>query len=208
MSVINELKKQNTYRLIANLIFYVPMGCLFAYGAFYKFGGFAELRMSFCLYLSLAIAALGYSFYLVIRHITKGYLRSYNESLSLYGVSEATVESDFSDSEPYHQVLFGRRNLLYAGKKPFLIPYDNILWCYIRFRNVKNEIPTCYLYVFDDKGSKWVMKFTDRSYVQDILYTIKENAPAAYYGDSKEYFTLHESYFEEMVANVKKKKEF
>lgn len=207
MNAISELKKQNVIRLSINIFIYGALGALFAYGAFHKFAGVEERAKSYLLYLILAVLFAGYALFNLFLILSKLYLREFQKSLKLYGVSEASLESDFSDSPAYHQMMFGRRNLLHSGKKSFIIPYNNVLWVYLRFHSRRYELPYCILHIFDDKGNHRRIKYSDKEYVQDIMNLLKDKAPNAYYGDNNQYYNLYSCNFEEMVNTVHKNNE-
>lgn len=195
MNTISTIQKQHRVRSIIKIIIYACLGALFLYGAIHKYidrlgeaaatsiiGGadgptsvfFAgklgqtnlhRNRNGFLLYGVLAAGLLIYALYNLVLLIKEAYLKRLRNDLSNYKISEYDLDSDFSDSNQFYHVSFGKRFFLYAGKEPFVIPYDRIIWAFVKTkRRIKADI----------NELKLLTTYTHKNYFQDIFVIKKD----------------------------------
>lgn len=241
MNTISTIQKQHRVRSIIKIIIYACLGALFLYGAIHKYidrlgeaaatsiiGGadgptsvfFAgklgqtnlhRNRNGFLLYGVLAAGLLIYALYNLVLLIKEAYLKRLRNDLSNYKISEYDLDSDFSDSNQFYHVSFGKRFFLYAGKEPFVIPYDRIIWAFVKTkrRRVTSISPASFanyfVYIYDDEKTLRKFKVVKEDPARDILAELKLHAPNAFYGYSPEYYNRYSCFYDEMVEEVQRK---
>lgn len=214
MNTTLAIQKQHFVRLIITIIVYAGLGALFLYGAIHKFKDVDGYRNGFYLYCVFAGGLLIYTLYNLFLLITKAYLKSLSKDLSTYEITDFALDSDFTDANQFYQVLYGKRFFLYTGKNPFVVPYDRIIWAFVKTKwsRVTSNSPAAFanyfVYIYDDKKNLRKIKLLQGDFAQDILAELKVHAPNAFYGDSPEYYNRYSCFYEEMVEEVQKKNQF
>lgn len=207
MNISSEIQKHNLPILTLHALAQIGFGGLFAYCALYNFTDFSNIRRSFALYSVLAVVCFSYSLLSLIHIIGRLYIKNYKKTLAIYGISEDSADADCNNALFLHNVLFGKSNMVYTGLNPFLMPYDNIIWCFISIkRNSKAVLPSYCVMVYDDKGNCRKMHTKIKLHAQDLLFQIKDAAPHAFFGKTNDLCTMYACSFDEMVTAVQKKK--
>lgn len=184
------------------------LGIVFLFATAYEWKAYDIHNSFFYLYFTLGVVLCIYSLYYLFQILSHSYEKSFLESQSVYGLNQSL---DNDPDNGLYGVYFYKDRLLYACKKPFVIPYNNIVWAYIQRRTIRHigpnpNIVRYSLFIYDDKKNRHKMTFKKNAQAIEVLDEIKKFSPYAYYGYINDYYDKYNSHFDEMVSEINTRK--
>ncbi|MGN0426565.1 MAG: DUF6709 family protein [Agathobacter sp.] len=121
----------------------------------------------------------------------------------LYNLSYEALEADMTRAVTgYDYVLFGERLLVCIAYEAIAVPYERLVWAYL-----KQEKRGVYIYAYTDDGYMRKIRVSNVQCGAVILRKMAEFAPHMIFGDTYENVNMYQSDFHRMIEVVQQRKE-
>lgn len=161
--------------------------------------------------LLVGIAVLVLGMWLIISFFLGSYKKQLKKDFETFSVSMESLDSDMSMAEKLNGIFFGRKYIVPAISKPWVIPYDRLIWAYKTIQRTRHTlygiIPTgttksysISLVSSDGKFHQCSMRSEEKC--DETLEKLSKIAPYVLYGYSEEIDELCSNNFSRAVSVV------
>ncbi|MGN0426563.1 MAG: DUF6709 family protein [Agathobacter sp.] len=121
----------------------------------------------------------------------------------LYNLSYDALQNDINEEmTAYDYMFFGKSLLVCFAYGAIAVPYNRIVWAYM-----KKENASFYIHIYTDDRYERKITVSDEKCGNVILERIKEHIPYILLGDTDENVEMYQSDFSGMVEEVQRRKE-